>query len=236
MEELDRQLYALAYTVGAFLGDGNLHAYTAVKNGKRYPLQVVQFGTEDKDMLEVVQEEIEQEFGPKYAIFPIRLKSGSEFWRMNVYRRDIFDFLAVNTYNRAAIPQIYFSAPSVIKRQLICGLMDSDGHITSRTMPSIRWEVGFGNTNYALTAGVASLLRSLGVKVGKIGTYQKGEYRVMYRIHPNMRSFAEAGPFFQVRRKAKKLERCISYLSGSETIHAAPVTSGEDMVQPEVKA
>lgn len=220
--ELREQLWACAYTMGVFLGDGNLHAYTAQKNGKWYPLQCVRFGKPDLDSLERVQQEIETVFGKRYALMKRKLESGLDFHILHAYRRDIFDFFAVNTANKTKIPDPYFSAPEAVRQALISGLMDSDGYVSYRETPHRRWEVGFGNSERDLVAGLASLLRGLGVKVGGIGEYQKGEYRLMYRINPNVRSFVEAGCNFYAARKASKLSECLSFMLGSETLYAAP--------------
>lgn len=236
MKEIDAQLSALAYSMGAFLGDGNLYACHRMKNGRSYLQRVIQFGTMDKDMLDRVCDEFEDFFGKRYAIMPQTLKSGTQFWHLRIYRKEIFEFFSVNTAHRTAIPQQFFSASKEVKTALLCGLMDSDGYISERDKPCKRWCVGFGTTSRIMVEGTAWLLRSLGVKVGKIGEYTKGDYKTMYRITPNVRTFSEAGPFFHIQRKRKTLDRCIAYLSSSETMYTAPVTSGEDIVRLLAKA
>jgi len=188
-------------------------------------------------MLERVNDEFEAVFGKRYAITSRILKSGMEFWLLSVYRRDIFEFFAVNTANRTLVPDAYFRASDDVKRRLIGGMMDSDGYISERVHDTFtQWTVGFANTNRGMVEAVASILRSMGVKVGIIGETKKGDYRTVYRIGPNMKTFAQAGPFFHVQRKKEKFDRCIAYLSGSETMYAAPGTSGEDIVQHAAKA
>lgn len=226
-ECLFKQLGDCSYSIGAFLGDGNLHAYTAVKNGKRYPLQCVRWGSDDYDMITRIQDEIETFFGKRYAIFERTLKSGKPFWILHAYRREIFDFFAVNTAQRTEIPHYFFSAPFEQKKALIEGMMDSDGYISEREFDTYtRYEIGFGNTTRVMVEQLAALMRGLNVKVGAIGEYKKGDYVSMWRINPNMRSFLEAGLNFHVERKRHKLERAISYMLGSETLYAKPASSG----------
>lgn len=222
--ELVDQLSRCAYSVGQVLGDGHIQSYRVQKKGKWYPLQMVRIGTEDRDALERVRDEVEAVFGPKYAIMDYRvLKSGKVFYQVHLYRRDIFDFFAINTAMKTKIPDMYFSAPDAVKKELIAGLLDSDGYVSHRKFANHeQWIVGFANTKRELVEGMAALLKSLGVKVGKIGETTKGEYRVVYRIAPNIRSFVEAGCYFRVARKAKKLNDCLDYMLGSETMYAAP--------------
>lgn len=221
--DFQEQLWSVAYTMGFFLGDGNLHSYTAQKNGKWYPLQCVRFGKPDLDALQRVQDEIANVFGARYALMKRKLKSGIDFHILHAYRRDIFDFFATNTAMKTKIPDAYFTAPDEVKRALIAGLMDSDGYVShTDTEVSFMWQLGFGNTERELVSGLASLLKSLGVKVGVIGEHQKAEYRLLYRIRPNVRSFIEAGCNFHCARKKEKLSECLAYMLGSETTNAAP--------------
>jgi hypothetical protein len=74
-------------------------------------------------------------------------------------------------------------------------------------------------------------MRSLGVKVGRLGQYEKGQYMSMYGISPNIRSFVDAGLYFSSSRKASKLQEYKIHVLGSETLHAASTTIDEDKVQ-----
>lgn len=238
LSKLAYQLSRCAYSMGFCLGDGYLQTYSAQKGGKWYALQVMRMGKPDRDVLERVQAEIEDVFGVKYAITPRILASGLQFYQLHAYRRDIFDFFAINTAMKTAIPEPYFSAPDNIKRDLVAGLMDSDGWISHRLMGenSERWDLGFGSTKRDLVAGLAAIMRSVGVKVGTMGEYKKDDYRLFYRIHPNVRSFVESGCYFHSARKAQKLADCQRYMLGSETLYAAPSSQGEDKVRQVVKA
>lgn len=225
-DQLDDQLRRMAYTIGVVLGDGYLQSYSAQKNGKWYPLQVVRVGKPDLDTIERVRDQIEAVFGARYAIMPKTLKSGLTFYQLHAYRRDIFEFFATNTALKTKIPEFFFSADADTKREMIAGLMDSDGYISERPDPKgvTRWNIGFSNTKRDLVSGLAALMSSLGVKIGKVCEYQKAEYALLYSINPNLRSFTDAGCYFRAERKAKKLSNCTNFMLGSETLHAAPST------------
>lgn len=229
-EKHHEQLSRTAYSIGFILGDGYLQHYSAVKKGKRYPFQCIHVGKPDLDVVERVRDEIEATFGVKYAVFKQTLASGLPFYNLRAYRRDVFDFFAINTRYKAEIPKFFFSAPKDIKRDLIAGLMDSDGHISQSTQKNW-WQIGFGMTNREIVSGAANIMRSLGVKVGQIGECQQGDYRLFYRIRPNIRSFIEAGCYFHAERKTERLKAWESHVLGSETTSAAPVTPGEGIVR-----
>lgn len=234
-EKYDEQLANTAYSVGFILGDCYLQSYSVVKNGKRYPAQCVRIGKPDLDAIERVRCEVKSCFDVEYAVMPRVLASGIVFHQLYLWRKDVFEFFSVNTAFKSKIPEFYFSANDNIKRDFVAGLMDSDGYIAQRFDGS-RWQVGFGMTNREIVAGAASIMRSLGVKVGSIGEDKKGDYRIVYRINPNIRSFIEAGCYFHAARKSDRLANCKAYLLGSETSNAASAPPDEGIVQHIAKA
>lgn len=234
----------LAYSVGFFLGDGNLYSgpFVSTRNGKTYFHNDVIFVCSDIEPVLRVQAQIEHTFGKKYNMQTRTLPSGSPHYVVTAHRREIFDFFSVNTTMRTAIPPYYFSAPLETKLELCRGLMDTDGHCaeyvdsTDKRYDVKRWTLGFTNTKLELVQGLASILQSIGVKVGVISTAKKSGYRDNYIIRPNPRSFHEAGMSFYASRKQAKFHRYVAHVIGSETLRAAPATSGEDIVQLSAKA
>lgn len=239
----------LAYTVGHFLGDGCLYSgpFISSRNGKTYYHNDVIFMCSDAEPVTRAQEQIEQAFGKRYNIQTRTLPSGLAHYVLTAHRREIFDFFSVNTAMRAEIPSYYFSAQREDKLELCRGLMDTDGFSaefidngldkrTNKRYEIKRWMVGFSNTKLNIVQGIAELMQSLGVKSGKISTAQKSGYRPSYIVRFNPRSFQEAGMFFYASRKQAKFNRYVEHVLGSETLRAAPVTTGEDIVRPLAKA
>lgn len=225
------QLSQTAYSIGFILGDGCFYQCSELhENGKRYSRRNVQISKQDLEPIERVRDEIETVFGVKYSVFKRTPNKGLPIYHLRAGRHDVFDFFSINTYNKTQIPQFYFSASDNIKRDLIAGLMDSDGYIMHHKT-NTQWQLGFAMTKHEIVAGAANIMRSLGVKVGKLGEYEKGQYRNMYGINPNIRSFIEAGCYFHSNRKASRVQAYLNYVLGSEAMHAAPVLSGEDRVQ-----
>jgi len=234
-EKYHEQLSLTAYSVGCILGDGCFQQYSEkYENGKWYSRKNIQIAKRDKDVIARVRDEIEKVFGVRYSIFkrcPTN-KTNSDIYHLRVGRKDVFDFFSINTNYKAKIPEFYFSAKKNIKRELVAGLMDSDGYITVSTIKQYtQYQLGFSMTNRDIVAGIANIMRSLGVKVGKLGEYNKGQYRTMYGINPNIRSFNDAGCYFHSKRKSGRIKdylSCIhlkkSHVLSSETGSVAPLT------------
>jgi hypothetical protein len=239
----------LAYSVGFFLGDGCLHsgAFVSSNNGKTYYHNDVIFVCSDLEPIRRVQDQIAEAFGKKYNMQTRTLPSGTLHYTMAAHRREIFDFFSVNTAMRFEVPAYYFSASRDVKLELCRGLMDTDGFSAEFVDTSIdkrtgkrgaikRWQVGFSNGKLPIVQGFASIMQSVGVKMGKISTQRKAGYREVYNVNPNPRSFHEAGMFFYASRKQAKFDRYVAHVLGSETLRTAPVTSGEDIVPLLTKA
>lgn len=231
----------LAYSVGFFLGDGALYAgmKKATSNGKFYDHKYVHFGCSDLDAIVRVQDQIEEVYGKRYNMYTYALPSGLPHHVLKPCRKDIFDFFAVNTSWRQEIPQHYFSASREVKLELCRGLMDTDGSCAEtidKNTKCPRWILSFSGNKKQIVAGFASIMQSVGVKMGQICSPTRTGYKDMYYVHPNPRSFHEAGMSFHASRKQAKFDRYVARVLGSETLRAAPMTMGEDIVQPLVKA
>lgn len=234
----------LAYSVGFFLGDGSLYSgsFTSSKNGKTYYHNDVVFVCSDLEPVEEVQKELELVFGKKYNMQTRILPSGLPHYIVTAHRREIFDFFSINTYMRGRVPEYYFTASKQTKLRLISGMMDTDGHcaeFVDRHDPRYevkRWTLGFSNTKIELVQDLGQIMQSIGVKVGQITQGKKAGYRPSHIIHPNPRSFHEAGCYFLASRKQAKFDRYVDHVLGSQTLRDAPVTTGEDIVGAYVKA
>lgn len=233
----------LAYAVGFFLGDGSLYSgpFISSRNGKTYFHNDVIFVKSDIEPIERVQAQIAEVFGRSYKVQTRILPSGQKHWTLTAHHRQIFEFFAVNTAMRQEIPAHYFGASREVKLELARGLMDSDGHCAEfidRHDPKYeikRWQLGYSGTKLAIVQGLAAILQSLKIRVGVISPAKKAGYQDCYIIHPNLRDFHQSGLFFYATRKQARVDRYLEHVLGSETLHAAPATPGEDKVQPQMK-
>ena len=233
VDSTDEILRKIAYTIGNFIGDGSISAQARVrkagsvarlKNDKVYVQCSVRFGSLDVESMERVKQEIAEAFNKDHPIFTRTLKSGRNFYCINTCSREVFDFFSINTALKMRIPEYYFTADDDTKRALLAGLMDTDGYISHREEETYStWRVGFGMNERGIVESAASLLRSLGANVGKIGTSTKGEYRTLHRFQLSAKLYGAAGCYFVAKRKQEKLQACLDYKQASETRNGAPI-------------
>ncbi len=227
--EMEDVIRPLAYSIGAFLGDGSARFVPGYGNGSWY---VVEVSTMDPEVPHRVAEEVNRFFGTNYKPFKRVLSSGTDFYIFRSSRAAIHHFFVNITSHRLRIPDELFSCDKDIMRDFIAGILDTDGSIAKSKIPSgYRYQLKFSNTEKPIVEGVASILQKLGVKVGKVGVEQRGGYKTMYSIQPNIRSFFEAGCYFYVSRKLRRLSEYFDTVLASETMHTTPITIGEDIVR-----
>lgn len=223
----------LAYSMGAILGDGSFH-YSIKRNQP-----AMKISTMDSEVVHQVAGEINLLFGTEYKVHSTNKYSpkGTVMYRSIFSRSDIVGLFYYMTNGRNEIPKVAFSASPRVKRFFIAGMMDTDGSVTYQTITVNgieypRWKINFNNTKEHIVRGLATLMQSLGVKVGKISKMERGNYNDRYDIHPNIRSYIDAGCFFFVKRKHDRLNAYLRHVTGSETMYTAPTILGEDIVQP----
>lgn len=106
---------------------------------------------------------------------------------------------ALGVLGRKHIPVAYLRASEAQRRELLQGLMDSDGHITESGL------CGFCTVDDALKDGVVELIRSLGYKptVAQHETRCNGERaRPAWKVH--FKAYADR-PVFKLARKVQRL-------------------------------
>lgn len=225
----NNDLFKMAYSIGAFLGDGSCFFNFGYGNGSWHTTDI---STMDREVVERVQKEVKELCGHEYKIQHKVLKSGTDFFMLRMTRRALYDFFSVNTDNRRRIPEAIFTAPQEIKLALIAGMFDTDGAICeslnengSRTGSNLRWQLHFVNTEEAMVKDLARLLQGIGVKVGSVTKQDKGYRLTSYRISPNLRSFITAGCYFEIKRKQALLAKYLEQVIGSETLYTDAATS-----------
>lgn len=218
-------VHQLAYSLGAFLGDGYFK-YHYYGNGGWWMIEV---STMDREVVDTVREQIKSVFNADYTIKHRILKSGIDFWTYRSTRKVIYDVFTSVTNFRTQLPQDIISAPRDIVIDFIAGLFDTDGTVIHNKED--RFQLKFASVNRPFIECVASLLQRNGVIVGKIGEYTKSGYRTGYSIQPNIRSFIEAGFNFRVQRKLVRLGEYLIKVGASETMYTTSKTLDDDIVQ-----
>jgi len=235
-DELINTLIAkTAYSIGAILGDGHMRFVPSYGNGSWYLVEVAGM---DREVPERFLSEVRDVFHKDYHIIERTLNSGTKMYYGRTYQKTIYDYFHAFTHDKTEVPMEIVRGSDEVKRDFIAGLFDTDGTVKytetwngTRTKKNPRWQLGFSNTKLGLVGSVASILASMNVKVGKIHVYERGGYRTIYTIHPNLRTFIDAGFYFQIKRKQDRLLSYLAHVVGSETMYATSLTKDEDIVQ-----
>jgi len=182
---------SLAYSVGFLLGDG--YFYCAQSRGS-YQLRAEK---PDVECLERVSRQMDQVFGNPGRIVERRRKGSAPIYSLIICCRDAHDWLFTNTSARKEVPPYYLSASADVKREVLAGLMDSDGSAEkNREYITVR----FVNTNLDLINFVAGTAKFLGIRHGKKMNQEVGNYKVLHRVTLNTKDFAEKAYFHSVRK------------------------------------
>jgi len=238
---IDEIINYTAYSIGAFMGDG-YSRFNVMPQGKGswYTTEV---SCMDLDIIERVQKEFFILSGTKYAITNRIMSSKTILFTIRASKKIVFDFYNCITVYKREVPQEIFSLSDKIKRDFLAGIFDTDGTVkktktsnSSMVSNNPRWQLGFSTTIRQVVEEVASLLRLLDVKPGNISEYTKGPYKTVYALHPNIRSFIDSGCYFHCKRKSNRIQDYLNHVVGSETMYAAPLTKGDDIVQACAKA
>ena len=196
---------AWAYLIGVYLGDG------CVYNHQGYLAFVL--SVKDEDFVEATQAAISEMSDrpvqrntyqdPRFpnAAMQYRLRSGDV--RMCAALREI-------TKDKKEIPAWLFSAPKDERLAFIAGLMDSEGYV-SIEKGGRRGTLGFKSTDDWFE-DFLRLTQSVGIIHGKIGIEKprKAGYRTPRRVSFNIRSWVEAGGYFNIERKQRKVVEWLS--------------------------
>lgn len=232
---LQRFVDKTAYSVGAILGDGSMRYVPSYGNGSWYSIEL---SCMDIEIIKRFQYEMHTTFGKDYTIHTKKLDSGVDFYTIRTSSKHIHHYFYNLTNGKTEIPVEIIRSSDDVKKALVAGLMDTDGTVKlnetwngSKTNKNPRWQLGFANTEIKIVESLASLLTSMKVKVGSMQTTKRGSYRTIYNIFPNIRSFIDAGFYFQAQRKQNRLNDYLVHVSGSETMHTASVTSDDDIVR-----
>lgn len=231
---MDELIMNTAYSIGAILGDGHMR-FVPGPNGNHWQVELAGM---DLEIIERFLDEVNKVFGKSYGWFSRKLKSGIDFYYARTYSKIVYDYFHTLTKCRTEVPIEIPRGSDQVRRDFLAGLFDTDGTVKltetwngSRTKKNPRWQLGFSNTKICIVESAAAILQSLGVRVGKIHTYHRNSYRTIYSIHPNIRTFLASGCYFTASRKQDRLNMYLAHVVGSETMHTAPMTMGEDIVR-----
>jgi len=187
-----KQLPIPPYTLGAWLGDGDTRGHG-------------QFTCDTKDQQTIAR--IRQD---GFSV----VRHASHFqWGIHGLRVKLRE---AQVAGRKHIPPAYLRASATARRELLRGLMDTDGYV------SVRGQCAFDNTNLELVCQVRELLLTLGYKPGAIrGKCDKRGFKMVHRVTFQIAAGQEVP--FHLERKA---HRCKPKQSHGRLVRAVePVPS-----------
>lgn len=200
MDNQQDEFEELAYSVGFFLGDGSLYC---AKTRRSFQ---VRFEKPDLECLEKVSAQLAKVFGNGGNIYSRQKASwrtgklGVVTHQLVVCSREAHDWLAVNTLMRSRLPDVYFSSPAEIQREVLAGFIDSDGSV--EVSKAGYTTVRFTNCELAIVGAVRGLAENLGIPCGDV-IQDLRHKRVGYRMTLNTKSFAESVRLTSQRKEAR---------------------------------
>jgi len=228
LQDLDKFFFdfvkCCSYSIGALIGDGYM-SYIYNPNGNYYRTEISAL---DPEMPLRFMYEVNAMFSDNKQITQVIMKNKSG--RIIRYsREDIFKTFYYSTNGRNEVPIWIARGDRQTKINFIAGIFDAEGSVKftetwngTKTKKNPRWQLGFANTKLNIVESVQAILQSLGVITGGITTYKKRGCLTMYSIHPNIRSFIDAGCYFQICRKQERLINYLNHVTGSETKRSIP--------------
>jgi DNA-binding transcriptional regulator WhiA len=137
-------------------------------------------------------------------------------WTLRTSRKVVYDVLNNATAFRTQVPYPIITGSREAKLEYIAGIFDTDGSVAENNG---RFQLKFSCTELGIIQSVSLMMQKLGIKVGKIGSYDKGGYKTVYNIQPNIRSFADAGCYFYNAKKAQRLQKYLDTVCLRDYVH-----------------
>ncbi len=201
-----RATNSLAYVVGIYLGDGSVW-YNKHRNQYIFSLEVV-----DKDFAEKTRQELE-------AVIhrPINLherhkactRSGITY-RLRVYDQNFCAFLKQSTNNKQLIPSFISKGINSLAKNLIEGLMDSEGCIYRYKEIQPRYKLPTYKIQVSMSSSIvdqlAEYLKAYGVSVyaRRERPQKSGIPHIEYTL--SIVDYAASGIRFNIARKQQQVE------------------------------
>lgn len=198
----------LAYLLGVYLGDGHIGKAQKARGMKRFRLNTI-----DSDFAEVTATALESinGFRPAINVHPVS-KSSKPNHAISASGKNLIWMIAA-TENKSKIPSCVWKLDREAKLAFISGVMDSEGYASK--------------SRNKLTVGLKAcdswindfhrLMQSIGVIIGKIGEEVLPSGKTAKRFHFNVRSWIDAGCYFNIKRKEN---RVIEWASNPQRLHA----------------
>ncbi len=202
-----------AYLLGVYLGDGCVTQSGRTKN------LAFRLNTIDMDFAVAVKEALCQLTGKNVWIgtYPVK-KSSKPNNGLGCVCTDFCNHLVEITKNKTIIPDLVTRWPNDIKKEFIIGLMDSEGYVAEdkRVETNRRYFMGYKSCDPWIY-DLVNIMHSVGIKTNKLREEKprKPWYKIPRVFTIKIQSWVDAGMYFNIRRKQKRVEMFVKYPSYS---------------------
>lgn len=208
------------------LGDGSVKVHICKSGNKFVATHQTRISNMDFECVDRVCLEINSFFGEDYQIHPYTNPNGTKMYRLAINDEIVYRLFHYFVKEKLVVADEVFRADREARVNFAAGLFDTDGYVAEQNHPGakfgVSWRVGFASRHRTFVEDVARLLQKLGVKVGKVHEQRSQYDTAIFVIKPNIRSFIDAGCYFHILRKAKRIQHYVDAMKPSETIMPSP--------------
>jgi len=223
-----------AYLLGVYLGDGCVTLY----NGK----PAFKLNTIDEDFALATKKALEALTDVPVKIWKHSVKKSSKpNYSLCCADSGVCNALTVMTMDKGIIPSFICDESY---RELVIGLMDSEGFVAKKTGCNTgrSYYMGFKSCDIWVPE-LISIMQSIGLRIGKIQTEKPRQrhYKAPTRFHIKMQSWVDSGLKFNIKRKQDRVDRWAATQPYTErSVYPRKLTSettrqtpkGDDIVRP----
>ncbi len=194
-----------AYLLGVYLGDGCVSV-----DERNY--QMFRVNTIDEDFALAIQAAIKDcEFRAATIAKQIVKKSSKPNYALTCCDQDLCKMLVIDTLGKRQLPMLGSDEET---KQLVIGLMDSEGFVAEKTMHKTgrAYYMGFKSCDPWVPTHFTQIVQSVGLKIGKVSQCPpyREHYKVPTRFHIKMQSWVDSGMRFNIKRKQERVDRWAS--------------------------
>ena len=240
-----KQLLALSYLSGVYMGDGCISKARYKVKGKDYSYWRFTLSAIDLDFIEASAKAFKDAFDRDAKIYgpytDKRFSKSKPSWRIHVHGEELLG-LKEDTQDRNRLPKFIKYGDDDEKREFVAGIMDSEGYCAKTKWRTKRNGHDWSGHRYLLGVAAcdpwidefASFLQSLGIKTYKRHVWKPKQdgRKTKITYHMNKESFLNSGCYFKI---ARKNERLLDYARRSGLFPSEAIRQTQkckDMVQP----